>query len=266
MTLDELFAQLQQHDTLTIPEGWSQGRTTYGGLVAGLMLQKGMFSLVDTQQQLLSASVTFVGPVSQDAPIRLSVEILRQGKSVTTLEVRLWQEDAVQSILLASFGHARESRIAWSDLPNSPIMRPVEELDMLVPLPVLMPECYQQFQLAWENGQYPCTASKTPDFGGYCRIDPKQHPAQPMTAAHLMTLVDIWPPGVLPMFRRVAPASSLTWHLTYVQPLQQTTEEWLQYQVHTDYAADGYATESAHIWDQHGRLIAICRQTITVFA
>lgn len=265
MHLNGLLDQLNTQDVITIPDGWSQGRTTYGGLVAGVMLQKAIRSLQDAAQQLLSASVTFVGPVRKDQ-VRLSVEILRQGKSVTTLEVRLWQDDAVQSILLASFGHPRESKIHWSDLPPAPEFKPLEGLDILVPIPGLMPECYQQFQLAWENGQYPCTGSKTPDFGGYCRIDPNKHPITDMTVAHLMTLVDIWPPGVLPMFRQLAPASSLTWHCTYVQSLQQSTEDWMKFQVHTDYASQGYATEAAHIWDKHNRLIAICRQTITVFA
>ena len=41
---------------------------------------------------------------------------------------------------------------------------------------------------------------------------------------------------------------------------------WFKYKVFTDYAADGYATEYAHLWDDQDRLIAIARQTVTVFA
>jgi len=40
----------------------------------------------------------------------------------------------------------------------------------------------------------------------------------------------------------------------------------MKFQVETQYAADGYSTESAYLWDAENRLIAISRQTVTVFA
>ena len=42
--------------------------------------------------------------------------------------------------------------------------------------------------------------------------------------------------------------------------------DWFKYKVFTDYAENGYATEYAHIWDANDRLIAISRQTVTIFA
>lgn len=265
MALTALFEILQQHDVIELPLGWSQGRTVYGGLVAAILLHKAMSYRQDASQHLLSTTVTFVGPVS-DAPARISVEVLRQGKSVTTIEARLWQEDVVQTILLASFGQSRPSKIVWDRRPVAPDFPPVDDLQVIVPIEGLMPQCYQQFELAWAHGQYPCTASKQPDFGGYCRFHPDKHRNTSMNEAYLMALVDIWPPGVLPMFRQVAPASSLTWHLTYLEPLQCDTHDWLKYQVVTELAADGYSSETAHIWQPNGRLVAICRQTVTVFA
>ncbi len=64
----------------------------------------------------------------------------------------------------------------------------------------------------------------------------------------------------------MAPASSLTWTLTYVHPLQSSLHDWFKYKVFTDYAAEGYATEYAHSGIESDRLIAIARQTVTVFA
>lgn len=49
-----------------------------------------------------------------------------------------------------------------------------------------------------------------------------------------MVAFDMWPPGVLPMYTRMAPASSLTWHLTYVHPLQHQVQDWFKYKVFTD--------------------------------
>ena len=96
MSLVSLYQQVEQQESIDIPSGWGQGRTVFGGLVAGLMMQKAISVVNDPAKQLLSCYVTFVGPV-QEGEAKLTAEVLRQGKSVTTLEVRLWQQDAVQS-------------------------------------------------------------------------------------------------------------------------------------------------------------------------
>ena len=87
MTLLAVYQALEQNEWIEIPTGWLQGRTIYGGMVAGLMMQKALLSIADRSKRLLSTSVTFVGPVQQGSA-RLTAEILRQGKSVTTIEVR----------------------------------------------------------------------------------------------------------------------------------------------------------------------------------
>ncbi|SDY38264.1 thioesterase family protein [Acinetobacter kyonggiensis] len=264
MSLRQLFTEIEQDEWVNIPQGWLQGRTIYGGLVAGMMMQKALVTIADPAKRLLSTSVTFVGPV-QERKARLTAEILRQGKSVTTIEVRLWQDDAVQSILIASFGTQRESSIQVKQERTAPIYPEPQSLAKL-PQQAAMPQCYQQFDVCWAEGNYPCTASAKPDFGGWFRFNPTQHANDELTVAELMTLLDIWPPGVLPMFQTLAPASSLTWHVTYVHPVQHQLYDWFKYKVFTDYAAEGYSTEYAHLWDAENRLIAISRQTVTVFA
>jgi len=264
MSLRQLFTAIEQDESVNIPKGWLQGRTIYGGLVAGMMMHKALLAVADAEKQLLSTSVTFVGPV-QLAPVRFSAEILRQGKSVTTVEVRLWQDEVVQSILIASFGTQRQSAISVRQERVAPEFPAPEQLNIAEHHP-LAPECFGQMDLVWVDGQYPCTASKKPDFSGWMRFNPALHENRTMTVADLMVAFDMWPPGVLPMFDRMAPASSLTWHVTYVHPLNSQLQDWFKYKVFTDYAADGYSTEYAHLWDAENRLIAISRQTVTVFA
>ncbi|CAG2159538.1 unnamed protein product [Oppiella nova] len=58
MSLESLFQQIEQEEWIDIPQGWLQGRTIFGGLVA-------------------------------ETPVKLTAEILRQGKSVTTIETLL---------------------------------------------------------------------------------------------------------------------------------------------------------------------------------
>lgn len=263
MSLDQTLEQLTQGEWIDMPQGWSQGRTIYGGLVAGLLLHKALSVMNDESKNLLSTSITFVGPVNEGRA-RLTVEILRQGKSVTTIEARLWQDDAVQTILVASFGQPRSSEIFVLELPEAPDYLSPEQFSRL-PFVQMMPECYQQFDLRWAEGHYPMT-KQSPDFGGWCRYDIQKHSPRTFNVADLLILMDIWPPGVLPMFHTIAPASSLTWHLTFVRPVAYDLHDWFKYKVITQHAAFGYATEYAHLWDAQNRLIAISRQTVTVFA
>lgn len=261
--LAQLYQDIEQNSEIEFPKGWLQGRTIFGGLVAGILIHKATHTIDDACKKLLSCSVTFVGPIEEKA-VRLTAEILRQGKSVTTIEVRLWQNDAVQSILIASFGSQRESRIQVALEPQAPDFPAIDDIHIL-PKNLPFPECVQNFQLAWTDGQYPMSGSKTPDFKGLCRFDPDFHTQRAMTLPDILTLMDVWPPGVLPMFRKPVPASTLTWQVTFVHPLQSHLHDWFKYQVVTDYAEHGYATEHAYLWDSENRLIAIARQTVTVF-
>ena len=42
MSLRQLFTEIEQDEWVNIPQGWLQGRTIYGGLVAGMMMQKAL--------------------------------------------------------------------------------------------------------------------------------------------------------------------------------------------------------------------------------
>lgn len=264
MPLSQLYQQIQNDECIDLPTGWLQGRTIFGGLVAAMMMQKAFITINDPQKKVLSTSITFVGPV-QESQVRLTAEILRQGKSVTTIEVRLWQDDAVQSILIASFGTERETHIKVSNEKTAPDYPAIDQLN-IVPKNLPFPECFKQFQLTWAEGLYPISGSKQADFGGWSRFDPELHENRKMQVADLLALMDVWPPGVLPLFKIPAPSSSLTWHITFIHSLQQNMDDWFKYKVFTDYADHGYSTEYAYLWDQNNRLIAISRQTVTVFA
>lgn len=264
MSLQALYAQIAQQEWIEMPTGWGQGRTIYGGLAAAVMMQKAVVIINDPAKRLLSTSVTFVGPV-QEGKARLTAEILREGKSVTTIEVRLWQDEAVQSILIASFGVARDSSIQVHQEMQAPDYAPPETL-FQIPAQFKLPKCFDHFELRWADLNLPCSSSVRPDFEGWCRFHPDQHSDREFQLADLMAIFDIWPPGVLPMFQTLAPASSLTWTVTYVYPVQHQLHDWFKYKVITDHAADGYSTEHAYLWDAENRLIAMARQTVTVFA
>lgn len=264
MSFGQVFHALKEQEWVNLPQGWLQGRTIFGGLSTALMIEKAILMLNDPSKRLLSTSITFVGPV-QEKPVKVTVEVLRQGKSVTTVEARVWQDDEVKSILLASFGAERESVIQVAQQRIAPDYPSIEELKILNDHP-LMPQCYQNFDLAWAEGGYPCTHAAQPDFGGWFRFSESKFEHGEMGTHEFLALLDIWPAGVFPILQTPAPGSSLTWNVTLLEPICYDRLAWFKYKVFTDYAAHGYAAEYAHIWDVNNRLVAISRQIVTVFA
>lgn len=265
MQLDQLIHAAAQAAPVDIPLGWGQGRAVFGGLVGALMIARAQAVVGDEHKVLKSASINFVGPVLGGEQATLHAQVLRAGKSVTTVQVQLIQHDQVQSVLTASFGTARESVIQIDSQIPAVNLKPREQLSQMPYIEGLVPEFLKHFDAYWSEGGLPFSGSTQPDFAGWMRLKPAEQVAF-IQLPQLFALVDMWPPSVLPLFNRPAPASSLSWQLDLVNlPTQMPGDAWWRYQVKTDYAADGYAFAQAHIWDEQGQLIAISRQTVTVF-
>ncbi|MGH8493308.1 MAG: acyl-CoA thioesterase [Moraxellaceae bacterium] len=261
MSLDALFTALRTGDAVDIPPGWTQGRANYGGLVAALMYAR-THSLLGDARWLRSATVSFVGPVAT-GPALVTAEILRGGKSVTQTEARILQNGEVVAVLLCSFGAARESYIRVS-APPAPMFKAPEECQPLPYVAGMTPEFTQNIDFRWGHGDFPFSGSALPELGGWMRL---KEARGDIDFIDLFMLVDAWPPALLPMVKGMAPGSSMTWTMEPVYlPEGKSANNWWQYQAVTEFAQDGYGNCAAKIWDDEGRLVAISRQTVVVFA
>jgi acyl-CoA thioesterase len=103
-------------------------------------------------------------------------------------------------------------------------------------------------------------------MGGWVRL--REHdPVEVLTETHLLALVDAWPPAVLSHLKAPAAGSSLTWTIEFMQPLPAlTTLDWCMYHAEVEHARDGYGHIAAGCWSPSGELLALSRQTVTVFA
>lgn len=87
-----------------------------------------------------------------------------------------------------------------------------------------------------------------------------------MEVSHLLALIDAWPPATLPHLQTPAPSSSLTWTIEFVQPQPaMPANGWCQYLSTIEHASDGYGHIAAQCWTPDGQLIALSRQTATIF-
>lgn len=265
MNIDTLFEQaLAGGDSggMTIPESWGQGRTAFGGLTAALAYRV-LRTQVSEDRVLRSLSVSFVAPVATDQPLSFETTCLRQGKHVTQAQASIVQGGQVGVTLLASFGVARESSTGVNNT-EKPAVRMPDQPQFLPFIPNITPQFFQHVELALCSGSFPFTGAKTAHHGGFMRF---REPPATMTDAHVIALIDAWPPTLLQQLSKPAPASTLAWNLEFLHPHRPVLpQDWFAYQADTPQAGEGYGHTEASIWDAHGELIAISRQTVTVFA
>lgn len=268
MHIDSLFqivaqqiAEKPHQAVITVPNNWAQGRTLYGGISASLVYS-GMRKIVAPEKLLRSLNTSFIGPIEPDVPLNIKIELLREGKNTSQLQGTITQNDKVCLMALACFGQDRSSKITVSKNDTHNMDKP-KKGDFMPMIPKVTPRFLSHFELAKVVGGLPFTGNKKSDVHGWMRL--KQAP-ETFSDSHLVALIDVWPPTVLQMLRWPAPASTMSWNLEFIHPHQPfTPSNWLAYQANTRQAANGYGHTEANIWNEEGDLIAISRQTVTVF-
>src|ERR1700736_443418 len=108
MRFSDTLNSIVLHDqgcTAVIGEDWSQGRATFGGMVAALG-NEAMRRLVPADRQLRGLETIFVGPTLAGS-VQIQAEVLRIGKAVTIAGARLWSDNKVAATLTGVYGAAR---------------------------------------------------------------------------------------------------------------------------------------------------------------
>ena len=247
--------------SLTVPDDWTQGRTTYGGLSAGITYAV-MREYVSDDRVLRSFSCNFVGPLLPDTPFAVLTEVLRAGGNVTQVTARIVQNDKVCLIAQACFGVGRESKINVENTDTHGMEFP-KKPKFIPQIPKITPKFLRHVDLSLVEGKMPFSNSKMSHIHGWMRFSkaPKT-----FTDAHLITLADGWPPATLQMARWPKPASSVSWNIEFIHPHGPVSgEDWFAYQAHTRQQGEGYGHTEANIWDAAGELVAISRQTVAIF-
>lgn len=224
-----------------------------------------MQAALSDDRPVRSLATTFVGPAEPEQPIQLDVQVLREGKGVTTLLGRAIQNGQVVTLVQGSFGAGRTSAVVVEAEPAVPFTALEHAQPELPHIPGVTPVFMSHLALRWSIGGLPFSGSNSREMGGWVRL--RDTPEGPMTVAHLLALVDAWPPSVLPMLRQPAAGSTLTWTVEFMQPLpSQSSQAWCHYRVDTEYARDGYGHAAARLHSADGQLLALSRQTVTIFA
>lgn len=270
MHIDELLnlpaAELKDNNkgyfnNLHIPSSWAQGRTAFGGLSAG-MVYTAISKFVDGSRVLRAFNTNFIGPIALEKPFTIEVIPLREGKNVSHFLGQVVQDGKICVSCQACFGVGRSSKIQVENHQVHAMASP-KKAQFIPQIPKVTPKFLRHFDLAIADGGIPFTGRKSNHYHGFMRFT---QPPSTLTDAHLITMIDAWPPTLLQMMKWPAPASTVTWNLEFIHPHREVTgADWFAYQAHTRQAADGYGHTEATIWDKDNEVVAISRQTVAVF-
>lgn len=247
--------------TLAIPDDWTQGRTVFGGLSAALLYHV-LKRVVPDRRALRSITFNFVAPLAAAQPFSFSWQILRSGKSATQISASILQDGNVCLSALGCFAGDRESSVAVEPAPAELPAFPAH-FESTKTMPPGVPQFMRYVDLHISRGDRPFSASDNTTVGGWMRL---QEAPREFTDAHMIVLIDAWPPTVLQMLKSPAPASTMSWNVEFVHPHGTLRPEaWLAYDARTVQAHGGYAHSEASIYSEDGELMVISRQLIAVF-
>lgn len=247
--------------TFIISKLWSQGRTVYGGLSAG-MLYSAAKKFVAPTRVLRSMSTNFVGPMLVEEEFGIHIEIIREGKNVSQIQARAIQNDKICVVSQFCFAQGRNSKIRIENIDMHELSHPTKA-NFIPQIPKVTPKFLRHFELSISEGGMPFLGKKTSHYYGWMRYKKK---LDVFSDAHLVSIIDAWPPSLLQMMKWPAPASTVSWNLEFIHPhLPIKANDWLAYKADTRQAADGYGHTEATIWDIHGKAIALSRQTVAIF-
>lgn len=234
-----------------IPEGWMQGRTSYGGLSAGLALAVAQRDFPDLPP-LRSAQIAFVGPLAGTVEIR--TQLLRRGRTAAYVQSDLFADGRLGLRALLVFMHAQASHVdmpaaLWGDgLPRrgAPFAPPRGV------------RFASQFELRDAEG----AETKGAHILRWARLRERDGLAADV---ELVTVADMLPPAAMMLFERFGPISSMTWHMNLLAERLETEDGWWLLQARADQAQHGSSSQMMNIWNTRGEMVVSGMQSVALF-
>lgn len=262
MLLSEVLATLRPEGQIyraEAPAEWGQGRTLFGGLQAALLVGA-MRQQIPQDVPLRSLQTTFVGPVAP-GPLRIAVQVLRQGKSAIHVQAQTLGDEGIGCTAIAVFGRARPSRLdiapTWPGADTDPGQGKPN-----VHVPKRTPDFLRFVDQRFARGGYPYSGAREARTQVWLR-----YPGEPeVTEALVIAMADTIPSPAVHTLNTFATASSMAWTLEFLVDAFGGSDEsyWLM-DAEATAARDGYVYQTATLWSPDRRAVALSRQSAAVF-
>lgn len=239
-----------------IHAAWNIGNTPNGGYLMALAANA-LGQLAPAHPDPLSVTAHYLRPSQGGEDCRIDTQLLRAGKSVSTLRGSLGQAGKPRLEVLAAFGNLGADADAGT---IAPVALPVPGLPPAEQCPersgdsqgVLL-HIQQRLEIRLHPQQAQAGAARVPVVSGWVRFRDGRDP-DPLS---LLLFADAFPPSLFGLLGPVGwvPTIELSVHV-----LRRPRPGWILGQFTTTSLANDRMVEDGALWDSSGQLVAQSRQ------
>jgi acyl-CoA thioesterase len=232
----------------TIADGWATPRGPHGGYVMALLASAMQRVVADAARQPRSLTAHFLRPPAV-GPVRVTTEIARAGRSMTTVSARMEQAGRPVALALGAFSGAYEAP-ELGEVPMPAVAPPEAEAAPLDGAPPFARRLALQPRL----GEPPWSGSDRGEVGGWLDLPERDV----LDGPALCVLADGYYPAIWPRMTEfhAAPTIDLTVHVRAQLPVKGP----LLARFTSRLAKDGFFEEDGELWTRDGTLVAQSRQ------
>lgn len=253
--LDGLSLQDGEYITAA-PEGWTTGRTVYGGMTAALGACAAGLAFPGLPP-LRSAQFTFIRPASD--MLRFRATLLRAGRSATVVGVDCFADEEIASRATFTYGTARDSAVQH-DLTVMP-ETPAPEACGPFRIGDAPPQGFgQYFDTRLALGERILSGGTHPEYACWTRL---LDGAGADPVSRLLVVADSLPPAAMIVFPNPGMISTMSWSIDLAGAAPE--DEWLLLHSKSELAADGYSQQVMEAWTPTGKRAAVSHQTVAIF-
>ncbi len=254
-------------NSIELPENWLQGRTAYGGLSGALIIAAIQQDYPDAPP-LRSAQITFVGPLN--GTIDFSHTLLRQGKNAMIIEGQISSAEGIGLKGIFIFSNERPLTRGLEGHIYPDLKKP-EECETVLRSDGRsdgredgVPHFLKNFDCALAGGTPPFSndSAAYPSFALWFR---HQDPASHEGLIPLIAIADAPPPAMMARYPTRIPLSSMNWQMNFHTSELITTKGWWLVECASDFAQDGYTSQTMRIYNYDGKQVCDATQYIAVF-
>ncbi|MTI01601.1 thioesterase family protein [Roseibium sp. RKSG952] len=242
-----------------LPPNWMQGRTSFGGFTAAMLLNAARTQHLDLPP-LRSALINFTAPIGEGPSIE--TEMMRQGRNVTTLSARADIGGKTAAMGTFSFGAAQQSLVSVA-CPPIPSPAPEDTPGYLPPGVTKGPiPFFNNFDVRLIEGALPFTGSDS----GYVRVWARHRDERMRDRIEgLIALADVLPPSIFSLLTKPGANSSMNWMVNLLSETVQTDDGWWLMENQLTAGRDGYSSQVMRMWNTDGELVVDGMQSVIIF-
>ncbi|MCP5065994.1 MAG: thioesterase family protein [bacterium] len=240
-----------------IDRGWWIVRGPNGGYIAALMSNALTQSVGDPERTPRSLTIHYLSAPTE-GPARMTTQIEREGRSLSTLTIRMEQQGRLRALGLAAYSTPRQStEFIHATMPEFPEPEQLEPASAHIPI-------HGRYEYRFIPDASPGVGSERAMTAAWIR--PSE--PRPLDYALLSAYADALPPAV---FARITgdargefqgmPTVDLTIHFRCPP---RGDEDFCLAVFRSSMARQGYIEEDGEIWSRDGRLLAQSRQLAVI--